>query len=297
MKKIFSFCKRYLLMYKRRLYINLQSRLGFALNKDFISRLQRAPLKFTQHLDTAYLNQRINNDVNALITFCIGIIQNVFVNIVTMVFSLVLLFVFHPLLAGILLGVAVIYFVFYVFYKQVLYRATLTDIIMGLQAGRFTGSVLYSGVSMDNADMYTMRNQLMGVSEQEPILLADTLMYNLRLDKNDFEPDAPVVNRLIKILGLEAYFNSLQNGFDTVINENAANISGGEKQKLSIMRALLKNPDILVLDEPTSALDTISKHALKGYLNEIKKNKIIIIITHDKDFVDDAEDVVYRIKS
>lgn len=88
---------------------------------------------------------------------------------------------------------------------------------------------------------------------------------------------------------------TLAEGYDTIINENAANLSGGEKQKISLLRALLKNPDVLILDEPTSALDTNSRVALKAYLNEIKQNKIIIVVTHDKDFIDDSENAVITI--
>jgi len=94
---------------------------------------------------------------------------------------------------------------------------------------------------------------------------------------------------------LEDFLQTLAEGYDTIINENAANLSGGEKQKISLLRALLKNPDVLILDEPTSALDTNSRVALKAYLNEIKQNKIIIVVTHDKDFIDDSENAVITI--
>jgi len=86
-----------------RLYTRLQIILGYALNRDFIKRFQCAPLRFTQFQDTAYLNQRINNDANALIIFCISIIQNVIVNSFMIVVPAILLISFHPILASILL--------------------------------------------------------------------------------------------------------------------------------------------------------------------------------------------------
>jgi len=453
--------------------------MGYALNRDFIKKLQHAPLNFTSAQDTAYLNQRINNDANALIIFCIGTIQSILVNMVIVAAALLLLFLFHPMLAVILLCVATVYFIFYVLYKKILYRtshalqesqskyfsklneqlfnirfiklhslfshfigrlshsfggllesalrhqrasyifggldklvliaaqlvlllfggmeiiagrltigrfiiissyfnmmlgairyffslgstiqnnmvscnrlqelsdvvlepngrkqldsvhtielksvnfaygkspllqdisltltkgniyvllgpngagkSTLTDIMLGLQNGNYAGHVLYNGTNMTEIDMYNLRSRHIGVSEQEPVLLADTLAYNLNLDQPDLtEAKHETIESLTKILGFEAYIYALPNGLATTINENAANISGGEKQKLSILRALLKDPDVLVLDEPTSALDTTSKAALKAYLNKIKKDKIIIIITHDKEFVDEGSEV------
>lgn len=463
-----------------RLYVQLQTNLGFSLNRDFIQRLQKAPINFTSQQNTAYLNQRINNDANALIIFCVGIIQNIFVNSVMVIVALVLLFSFHPSLAGILLVVAAIYFLFYAFYRHVLYKAshayqesqsyffsklneqmssirfikihslfdhfikrlnnsfdallnnaliyqrksyifsgldqlvmiaaqmilllfggieviagrltigrfiiissyfnimlaairyffslgqtiqsnmvsynrlqelvkidpefngetsieqiknikmdsvsfsynehiqllsninaeftpgqihiivgsngtgksTLTDVLIGLQPV-FKGRVLYNGVEMETLDMYDIRKRLIGVSDQESAMLADTLAGNIDLGRGYYrEADENKITQLINILGLESYINSLPNGLDTHVSENAANISGGEKQKLSILRILLKNPDVLVLDEPTSALDSTSKFALRTYLNDMKASKIIIIITHDNDFIDKENDVI-----
>mgnify|MGYP002225144678 FL=1 len=59
------------------------------------------------------------------------------------------------------------------------------------------------------------------------------------------------------------------------------NLSGGEKQKLSLLRILLKDSEVLILDEPASALDTDSREQLYNYLNTIKRNSIIFIVTHD----------------
>ena len=59
------------------------------------------------------------------------------------------------------------------------------------------------------------------------------------------------------------------------------NLSGGERQKIALMRALYKNPDVLILDEPTSALDTNSKELLINKINEAKIDKIVIMVTHE----------------
>lgn len=69
-------------------------------------------------------------------------------------------------------------------------------------------------------------------------------------------------------------------------------LSGGEKQKISLLLAILKNPDVFILDEPSSAMDEGSVVILKRILNQLKISKIIILISHDKQFVDIADDII-----
>lgn len=152
---------------------------------------------------------------------------------------------------------------------------------------------MFNGVSMDAIDIYNLRSRMISVSEQEPALLADTLSYNLNLDRVGLvQSNKCVLENLTNALGLKAYIESLPEQFDTVINESATNISGGEKLKISIIRAILRNPDVIILDEPTSALDSQSRAALRSYLDELKMSKIIIIISHDADFINESEDTI-----
>jgi len=78
------------------------------------------------------------------------------------------------------------------------------------------------------------------------------------------------------------YINNLAGGVDFVLNEQNDNLSGGEKQKISILKVLHKNPQIMIFDEPTAELDVLTSKKLMSYLQKIKNTKIIIIITHDK---------------
>ena len=80
---------------------------------------------------------------------------------------------------------------------------------------------------------------------------------------------------------MKSFVQSLPNGLDTVINENGNNISGGEKQRISIARALLKNADLLIYDEPTSNLDPTTAKEIENIL--LKENKTCIMITHKLD--------------
>ncbi len=113
------------------------------------------------------------------------------------------------------------------------------------------------------------------------------IRYNIYLDS--VHNDTVIGNKLISILHLRGLFDKLEKGVDTPIDNRFITLSGGEKQKITLMRALVHNPSIILLDEPTSALDKDSIDDLKKYLTSIKKNRIIIISTHDKNIVDLAD--------
>ena len=155
----------------------------------------------------------------------------------------------------------------------------------------FLGEVFYNGKRISLLDMREVRRRYIGISEQEPMLLPDTLRYNITLDEQG-ELDEEKFYKLCGCLGMEEFIDSLPNDLDTVINEKSSNLSGGEKQKISLLRVLMKNPDVLILDEPTSALDRASRKRLGEYLQSIRKEKIIIISTHDKAFIEICDEEV-----
>ena len=76
------------------------------------------------------------------------------------------------------------------------------------------------------------------------------------------------------------FINSLPNGYDTIIGERGIKLSGGQKQRLAIARLILHNPNIVILDEATSSLDTVTETKILTNLNEIFKNKTLIVISH-----------------
>lgn len=168
-------------------------------------------------------------------------------------------------------------------------KSTLVNIIMGLFVNEYKGRILYNNLDIDKLDMVSVRKNLYGVSEQEPILINDTIYNNiiLGIDTNKDEE----IKILMEVLNLDKYIKSLPLKMNTIVNEDCSNLSGGEKQKLSILRTLLKDPDILILDEPTSALDHDTKINLINYLKSIKEKKIIIVITHDDCIKNEADHV------
>lgn len=457
------------------IYIKLQTKSGYALNKHVVDHLQNVSMSYFTNTDTVYLNQRINNDSNSIIIFCIGVIINVAVNIITLIFTSVLLIKINYKIAIIMFVLVVLYIIMYSIFKKSLYqksyevkeaqssffsrlneqllnvkfikihsikdiftkrldnaftelikklvssqklsylytccdsiigliaqlcifliggfaiingemtigfyvimanyfsmmmgssryffnlgktyqdnlvsynriteilsiqqqihgnyeienidcikvenltfnyseknifknycvefkkgkiyclighngvgKSTLISLILGLYVNDYEGKISYNNINIKEIDLYQTNLKRIGVTEQEPILIPDTLINNITLEK---DYDVRLINDYINLLGLDKYILSLENGLNTIINEKSNNISGGEKQKISILRQFIKNPDVMILDEPTSALDVESKEKLRIYLNSVKKNKIIIVISHDS-FIQEFCDVV-----
>lgn len=132
-------------------------------------------------------------------------------------------------------------------------KSTLIKVLLGIEQ-KYTGKIFIEDVQLEDLNMYELRRNLIGITEQEPILLNDTLKNNLILNNSKAIDNEKIID-YCKKLCLTTLIESLPNGLDTIIDENNFNISGGEKQKISIIKALLKNPDIIILDEPSSALD------------------------------------------
>ena len=156
-------------------------------------------------------------------------------------------------------------------------KSTLVDLIIGFYNREYEGEIYYDDLSLDQIDVYKTRKMCFGICEQEPVLLADTVKYNVSMD-GEGGIDLKRLFYIAKKINLYSFIESLPQKLESTIEEKNSNLSGGEKQKLSIMRTFYKNSPVIILDEPTSALDEESIRCLQAYLNEIKKDKIIILI-------------------
>ena len=134
------------------------------------------------------------------------------------------------------------------------------------------GSIKVGGIDVRDYDLETLRNNVSMVLQQN-VLFSGTVLDNLRWGKSDATLEE--CKHACKLACADEFIEEMPDGYDSVIEQGGANVSGGQKQRLCIARALLKNPKVLVLDDSTSACDTatdarISK-ALRDYMPEVTK--------------------------
>jgi len=130
------------------------------------------------------------------------------------------------------------------------------------------------------AEMYELASlrQRIGYVPQSSYLLSGTILDNLRYGNVDAN-EAQVI-LASKAAGIHDFIVSLPLGYHSVVGENGVNLSEGQKQRVSIARALIKNPDILILDEPTSAQDFLTEKSFIEALKGITRDKTLFLIAH-----------------
>jgi len=139
---------------------------------------------------------------------------------------------------------------------------------------------------------YTMKSvrHLIGVVPQDCLLMNDTILYNLRYGKQDATMDE-IINAA-KAAQIYDFIQSLPDKFETMVGERGLKLSGGEKQRVSIARCLLKNPPIVLLDEATSALDTVTENSVQDALFSLAQNRTVIIIAHRLSTIRHADQII-----
>lgn len=150
------------------------------------------------------------------------------------------------------------------------------------------GDVLLDGVSLKNWDLQALRKQFAMVS-QNVVVLNDSLAVNVALGQT---PESEKVLRCLQAANLGDYLESLPQGIETVVGHNASSMSGGQRQRLAIARALYKEAPILILDEATSALDNESERAVQEALMRLQQGKTTVIIAHRLSTIESADRIV-----
>ena len=122
-----------------------------------------------------------------------------------------------------------------------------------------------------------MRNQI-SIVDQNTTLFDDTIFNNIIYAKPDASKED--VFEASRLSMSEDFIKKLDKGFDTIVGENGTRLSGGEKQRISIARAFLRNSKIILLDEPTSSLDSETEDKIQLALKKLTENKTTIVIAH-----------------
>ena len=140
-----------------------------------------------------------------------------------------------------------------------------------------SGTVSIAGVNVRDIDLSYLRSQI-GVVTQDTYLFNGTILENLRYAKEDATMEE--IENACKKASIHEFILNQPKGYDTEVGNRGLKLSGGEKQRLSIARVILKDPKILILDEATSALDSISENAIRDALETMMIGRTSIVIAH-----------------
>jgi ATP-binding cassette, subfamily B, bacterial MsbA len=155
-------------------------------------------------------------------------------------------------------------------------KTTLADLLPRFyDADR--GEILIDNVPLTKMDIASFRQHI-GIVSQESILFNDTILNNIAFGMEQSNLDAVI--SAAKVANAHDFIQQLPQGYDTNIGDRGSKLSGGQRQRIAIARAVLKNPEILIMDEATSALDTESEKLVQDALNELMKNRTTLIIAH-----------------
>jgi ABC-type multidrug transport system fused ATPase/permease subunit len=155
-------------------------------------------------------------------------------------------------------------------------KSTILDLLMRFYRPN-GGEIRLDG---RNIEEYCFRDY----REKFGLVSQDIFLWNRSIRQNLLyvAPDAPEEElwHVLRVARLDGFVAGLPDGLDTVVGDRGVRLSGGERQRLAIARALLKNPDILLLDEPTAALDACTEAVLQRYLEQVYRGKTVIVVAH-----------------
>ena len=167
-------------------------------------------------------------------------------------------------------------------------KSTLVDLIPRFHDVS-KGELLIDGINIKNYSLRSIRNH-MGIVTQEAILFNDTIANNIALGMDEAIPEQ--IENAAKIANADNFILQKENGYETNIGERGNRLSGGEKQRATIARAVLRNPSILILDEATSSLDTESERLVQDAINNLMSNRTSIVIAHRLSTVRHADEII-----
>ena len=152
-----------------------------------------------------------------------------------------------------------------------------------------SGEILVDGTNIKNLTLESLRDKI-GVVSQDVFLFNDSIRYNIAYGKLDATDEE--IELAAKAANAHKFISAMPEGYNTLIGERGMKLSGGEKQRIAIARAMLKNPPILVLDEATSALDSESEKLVQEAIETLMKNRTVILIAHRLSTVINADQIV-----
>ena len=151
------------------------------------------------------------------------------------------------------------------------------------------GRIMIDGQDISRVTQHSLRAAV-GMVPQDTVLFNDTIRYNIRYGRPKASDEE--VYMAAKLAHIHEFVMSLPQGYETMVGERGLKLSGGEKQRVSIARTILKGPPILILDEATSALDTRTEQEIQKALRQVAQNRTTIVIAHRLSTVIDADEII-----
>jgi ATP-binding cassette subfamily C protein CydD len=167
-------------------------------------------------------------------------------------------------------------------------KTTLLKLILGIILPS-SGQIAVNGVPIGQLTEQEWFNRVAYVS-QEPYLFAGTIRDNITLGAKEANQEA--VEKACQLAGVDRFVKELPKGYDTLVGEGGWGLSGGEKQRLAMARAFLKEAALVVLDEPTAKLDLQSQQVINQAMAELKKERTLVTVAHRLQTVIDADKIV-----
>tara|TARA_B100001059_G_scaffold145965_1_gene145903 strand:- start:1004 stop:2752 length:1749 start_codon:yes stop_codon:yes gene_type:complete len=153
-----------------------------------------------------------------------------------------------------------------------------------------SGSIELDGHDIRDYELKNLREHFALVS-QSVHLFNDTVANNIAYAAED-KYSREQIEHAAKLAHASEFIEGMENGIDTVVGENGASLSGGQRQRIAIARALLRDAPVLILDEATSALDTESERAIQSALEELQKDKTVLVIAHRLSTIEQADEIL-----
>jgi ABC-type bacteriocin/lantibiotic exporter with double-glycine peptidase domain len=167
-------------------------------------------------------------------------------------------------------------------------KSTLIKLILGVYSAK-SGQVLIDGINIKELNLFEYRKKI-GVLPQEPLFFPGSIRENLMYGLENLSDD--VLIEMCKKCRIHDFISSLPQGYDSDLGNSAKKISGGQKQRIAIARALLRNPEILILDEPDNNLDEATTFEI---IENIKTMKITTIVISHNSFISKFVDQTLRL--
>ena len=166
-------------------------------------------------------------------------------------------------------------------------KSTLLNLIPRVYEAE-TGEILIDNQKIKDVNLNSLRKEI-SIVDQNTTLFDDTVFNNIKYAKPSASDDE--IYRAAKISMSSDFIEKLEHKYETYIGENGVKLSGGEKQRLSIARALLKNSKIILLDEATSSLDSETEEKIQKAISELTKNKTTVVIAHRLSTILNSENI------